>query len=127
LRGKIKYPTLKLMEKTMNKVELIGNLGCDVELKYTKSGKSVANFRLATTERWEKNGQEQSRTEWHRIVAWGKTAEQCAENFSKGSFVRLTGALKTRSWDDKNDVKHFTTEVHVYRVELMKKRNDKEG
>jgi single-strand DNA-binding protein len=104
----------------MNRVELVGNLGADVETRYTSAGILVANFRVATTERWEKNGEPQSSTEWHRIVAWNKTAEYCAKNFKKGSFVKLTGSNKTRSWE-KDGRTVYVTEVKVYKAELMGK------
>jgi single-strand DNA-binding protein len=112
----------------MNKVELIGNLGCDVETRFTQTGTPVANFRLATHEKWEdKQGESQERTEWHRIVAWGHSAEHCAENLKKGSFVRLTGKNRTRSWNDRNGNKRYTTEVHVHKVELLNKKEEEKA
>ena len=111
----------------MNKFELIGNLGCPVELRYTSAGTAVANFRLATNERYKTSkGEERNETEWHRIVAWGKLAEYCAENFEKGSFVKLTGKVKTRAWDDREGVKRYTTEVHVYKAAPMNKNVQEE-
>jgi single-strand DNA-binding protein len=107
----------------MNKVELIGNLGCDVETRYSQSGTQVASFRVATTERWEKNGEKHEATEWHRIVAFGKAAKLC-EAFKKGSFVRLTGSNKTRKWTTPEGQDKYVTEVQIYKAELMKKREE---
>ena len=83
----------------LNKVMLIGNLGKDPEVRYTPSGQAVANFNIATNESWtDKAGQKQERTEWHRIVVWGKAAELCGEYLSKGRQVYIEGKLQTREW-----------------------------
>lgn len=104
----------------VNKVMLIGNLGKDVELKYTSSGTPVANFSIATSERFtDKQGQKQERTEWHRIVAWGKLAELAGQYLAKGRQVYVEGKLQTRSWDDKNGVKRYTTEVLARSVTFL--------
>ncbi len=99
--------------KSLNKVQLIGNLGKDPELSYTSSGVAVAKFSIATGERWkDQEGNMQERTEWHNIVAWRKLAEICGQYLKKGSKVYLEGKLQTRSWDDKNTgVKRYTTEI----------------
>jgi single-strand DNA-binding protein len=110
-----------------NYVVLVGNLGADVEMRYTPSGVPVANLRLATTDRWEKNGQKQERTEWHRCVLWNKVAEKAAEEFRKGSFVKLSGSLRTRSWNDREGNKRYVTEVHVFKAELIKKKVQEEN
>jgi single-strand DNA-binding protein len=95
----------------VNKVILIGNLGKDPEVRYTPGGQAVANFNLATNENWtDKAGQKQERTEWHRIVVWGKSAEACSEFLSKGRQVYIEGRLTTREWL-KDGVKQYTTEV----------------
>jgi single-strand DNA-binding protein len=107
-----------------NFVSLTGNLGTDVELRYTQSGRAVANFRMATHERWTQDGQERSSTEWHRVVVWGKVAEQCAEEFKKRLFVRVTGKLRTRAWEDKNGVTHYTTEIHAFKTQVLKRREE---
>lgn len=96
----------------VNKVILIGNLGRDPEIRYTKSGQAVASFSLATTEKWKnKNGDREEKTEWHRIVAWGKLGEICGEYLTKGKQVYIEGRLQTREWEDKDGNKRTTTEI----------------
>ena len=96
----------------VNKVILIGNLGKDPEVRYTPGGQAVANFTIATNENWtDKQGQKQERTEWHRIVVWGKAAENCGEYLSKGRQVYIEGRLQTREWTNKEGAKQYTTEV----------------
>ena len=96
----------------VNKVILIGNLGKDPEVRYTPGGQAVANFTIATNENWtDKQGQKQERTEWHRVVVWGKTAENCGEYLSKGRQVYIEGRLQTREWTNKEGAKQYTTEV----------------
>ncbi|XXF79149.1 single-stranded DNA-binding protein [Myxococcaceae bacterium GXIMD 01537] len=96
----------------VNKVILIGNLGADPEVRFTPGGQAVANFRIATSESWmDKNGQKQERTEWHRIVVWGKLAELCGEYLKKGRQCFVEGRLQTREWTDKENRKNYTTEV----------------
>ena len=106
----------------MNKVILIGRLGADPELKYTTVGKAYAKFNLATTERWKKYGEKQEKTEWHKIVSWGKLAEIMAEYLKKGSQVYLEGKLQTRMWE-KEGRKHYMTEVIVETMEMLNKKN----
>lgn len=97
---------------SVNKVILIGNLGADPELKYTPNGAAVANLSLATIGTWKDNdGNKQERTEWHRVIVWKKLAEITAEYLKKGSKVYFEGRLQTRSWEDKDGVKRYTTEV----------------
>ena len=96
----------------VNKVILVGNLGADPQLRYTPAGTAVANFNLATTERFtNKNGEREARTEWHRIVTWARLAEICNEYLKKGKQVYIEGRLQTRSWEDKEGNKKYTTEV----------------
>jgi single-strand DNA-binding protein len=105
---------------SVNKVILIGNLGRDPELRYTQSGQAVANFTLATSERFaNKSGEQQERTEWHRIVAWGKTGELCAQYLSKGRSVYVEGRLQTREWEDKEGQKRSTTEIVAQNVTFL--------
>ena len=105
---------------SINKVILIGNLGRDPEVKYTQSGTAVANLSLATNEVWtDKAGQKQERTEWHRVVVWGKQAQIVAEHLSKGKQVFVEGSLQTRSWDDREGNKRYTTEVRAVRVLML--------
>jgi len=104
----------------VNKVILIGNLGRDPELRYTQGGQAVANFTLATTERFPtKDGERQERTEWHRIVAWGRTAELCAQYLSKGRSVYVEGRLQTREWEDREGQKRRTTEIVAQTVQFL--------
>ncbi len=104
----------------VNKVILIGNLGRDPEIRYTTSGQAVANFTIATTEvRTNKDGKRDEFTEWHRIVAWGRLAEICGEYLSKGKTVYIEGALRTRSWEDKEGKKRWTTEVIAQNMQML--------
>ena len=105
---------------SVNKVILIGNLGRDPELRYTQSGQAVANFNIATTDKFtDKEGNPQERTEWHRIVVWGKQAENCAQYLSKGRSAYIEGSLQTRDWEDKEGIKRYTTEVRAQRVQFL--------
>ena len=106
---------------SVNKVILVGNLGRDPELRYTQGGQPVANFTLATNESWNKkdgSGREE-RTEWHRIVAWGRTAELCAQYLAKGRTVYIEGRLQTREWENKEGQKQRTTEVVAQTVQFL--------
>ncbi|GHG67705.1 single-stranded DNA-binding protein [Comamonas sp. JC664] len=104
----------------VNKVILIGNLGADPEVRFTPGGQAVANFRIATSESWvDKNGQKQERTEWHRIVVWGKLAELCGEYLKKGRQCYVEGRLQTREWTDKENRKNYTTEVVANAVTFL--------
>jgi single-strand DNA-binding protein len=106
---------------SVNKVILIGNLGKKPELRYTPGGQAVAQFNIATNERWGgKDGQPaQERTEWHRIVVWGRTAENCAQYLDKGRSVYVEGRLQTREWTDKEGQKKYTTEVIAQTVQFL--------
>lgn len=104
----------------INKVILIGRLGRDPEVRYTGSGSAVANFSLATDEVWtDKNGQRQSRTEWHRIVAWARLAEICGEYLKKGKLIYIEGRLQTREWDDRDGNKRYTTEIVANEMKML--------
>ncbi|MCL2220394.1 MAG: single-stranded DNA-binding protein [Chitinispirillia bacterium] len=105
---------------SINKVILIGNLGRDPELRYTSQGKPVASFTMATTEKWtSKDGDKQEKTEWHRIVLWGRQAEIANQYLKKGSSCYIEGRLTTRSWEDKDKVKHYTTEVEGLNMQFL--------
>jgi single-strand DNA-binding protein len=105
---------------SVNKVILVGNLGRDPELRYTQNGQAVANFSVATTDRWSsKEGQREERTEWHRIVAWGKTAELCAQYLSKGRSVYIEGRIQSREWEDREGQKRNTTEIVAQTVQFL--------
>ena len=105
---------------SVNKVILIGRLGQDPELKYTPSGSSVCSFSMATTESWnDKSGQKQEKTEWHKIVVWGKLGELCKQYLAKGRQAFVEGKLQTRSWDDKDGNKRYTTEILATSVQFL--------
>lgn len=104
----------------VNKAILIGNLGADPEVRFTPGGQAVANFRIATSESWtDKSGQKQERTEWHRIVVWGKLAELCGEYLAKGRQCFVEGRLQTREWTDKENRKNYTTEIIANNVVFL--------
>src|SRR5205823_12876026 len=105
---------------SVNKVILVGNLGRDAELRYTPGGAAVATINMATTEVWnDKAGQRQEKTEWHRVVLWGKSAEALAEYLTKGKQIYVEGKLQTRQWDDKDGNKRYTTEIRSDRIVLL--------
>ena len=105
---------------SVNKVILVGNLGRDAELRYTPGGAAVATLNMATTEVWnDKGGQRQEKTEWHRIVLWGKQAESLQEYLTKGKQIYVEGRLQTRQWDDKDGNKRYTTEIKADRITLL--------
>lgn len=98
--------------KSLNRVQLIGNIGKDPEVRYTSGGAAVASFSVATNESWkDKEGNLQERTEWHNIVAWNRLAEICGEYLKKGAKVYVEGRMQTRSYEDKEGVKRYTTEI----------------
>lgn len=100
------------MARSLNKVMLIGNLGADPEIKYTPNGTAVANLRLATSEnRKNRDGEWEERTEWHRVVLYGRQAEIAKDYLRKGSKVYVEGRIETRSWEDQEGQKHFMTEI----------------
>jgi single-strand DNA-binding protein len=105
---------------SVNKVILVGNLGRDPELRYTQSGQAVANFTLATNEKWkDREGNPQERTEWHRIIVWGKSGENCAQYLQKGRSVYVEGRLQTREWEDREGHKRTTTEINAQTVQFL--------
>jgi single-strand DNA-binding protein len=105
---------------SVNKVILLGRLGQNPEVRHTPSGASVANFSLATNETWmDKNGQKQERTEWHRIVVWGKLADLCGQYLTKGRQAYVEGRLQTRQWQDKDGQTKYTTEVQAQTVQFL--------
>jgi len=111
------------MANGLNKVILIGNLGRDPEVRYTPGGLAVANFSMATSETWKnKEGEKETRTEWHRIVAWGKLGEICGEYLSKGKQVYIEGRIQTREWEDKEGNKKYTTEIIALQMLMLGSR-----
>lgn len=110
----------------VNKVILVGRLGNDPEIRYTQQGVAVTNFNIATSESWtDKNGQKQEKTEWHRIVVWGKIAELCSQYLQKGRQVFVEGRLQTRQWEDKEGSKRYTTEVVGSTVQFLDRGTDR--
>ncbi len=108
------------MSASVNRVQLLGNLGADPELRYTPNQAAVATLSIATTEyRKTADGQSQPHTEWHRVVVWNKQAENCAKYLKKGRSVFVEGKLQTRSWDDANGVKKYTTEIIAQNVQFI--------
>ncbi|MEZ4652361.1 MAG: single-stranded DNA-binding protein [Candidatus Eisenbacteria bacterium] len=99
--------------RSLNKVMLIGNLGSDPEMRHTPSGQAVATFRLATNEQFggRDGGERQERTEWHRVVAWGRLAEICNEYLRKGRQVYIEGRIQTRNWQDQQGNQKYMTEI----------------
>jgi single-strand DNA-binding protein len=106
---------------SVNKVILVGNLGRDAELRYTPGGAPVATLNMATTEVWndKTSGQKQEKTEWHRIVLWGKSAESLSEYLTKGKQIYVEGRLQTRKWQDKDGHDKYTTEIRGDRIVLL--------
>ncbi len=110
----------------VNRVTLVGHLGGDPTHRVTPNGTSVANFTVATTMRFsDNNGDKQERTEWHRIVVWAKLADICNEYLKKGKQVYLEGRLQTRSWEDKDGAKRWTTEVVANQMVMLGKKDDR--
>jgi len=113
---------------TLNKVMLIGRLGQDPELKYTPAGAAVLTLSVATNTSWKsQDGSQQEQTEWHRVVAWRKLAEIIAQYAKKGSRIYVEGKLNTRSWEDKDGVKRYTTEVAADQIQLLEGRGEREN
>lgn len=104
----------------INKVILIGRLGADPEVKTVTGGNNVARLSVATSENWtDRDGQKQERTEWHRVVVWGKLADLCGKYLSKGRQVYVEGRLQTRSWEDQQGQKKYSTEIVANTVQFL--------
>jgi single-strand DNA-binding protein len=104
----------------LNKVMLIGNIGQDPELRETQGGQAVLNIRLATNESWvDKDGERKDRTEWHTLVMWGKRADSLYKHLSKGEKIYVEGRLQTRSWEDKEGNKRYSTEVNLSDLKFL--------
>ncbi len=105
---------------SVNKVILVGNLGKDPEVRFTPSGRAVAKFSLATKESWtDQENSRQERTEWHNIVVWGKQAELCGQYLAKGKQAYVEGAIRSRSYDDKDGNKRYVTEIVAQRIQFL--------
>lgn len=116
------------MARGINKVILVGNLGKDPEVRYTSNGGAVANLTIATSEQWtdKQSGQKQEKTEWHRVVMFGKLGEIAGEYLRKGSQVYLEGRLQTREWE-KDGVKRYTTEIVANDMQMLGGRGGSGG
>src|SRR5262245_25560006 len=113
---------------TLNKAMLIGRLGRDPEVRYTKSGQAVASFSIATDDGFkDAQGNRQERTEWHNIVAWGKLADFSQNYLKKGREVYVEGRIQTRDWTDKDNVKHYKTEINANTIRFVGPRPQGEG
>ncbi len=108
------------MSRTINRIELLGRVGTDPELRQTKSGTAVCRLRLATDRR---NGSGESQTDWHNLVCWGKTAEAVAEYVRKGDRIYASGRLGYDDWEDQDGQRRQTTEVHANEVVFLDSRN----
>lgn len=105
---------------SVNKVILVGRVGKDPEVRYLQDGNPLASLSLATSETWkDKTGEKQEKTEWHRVVLFGKTAEVAGQYVQKGALIYIEGKLKTRKWTDKEDQDRYTTEIHVDRMQIL--------
>ena len=111
----------------VNKVILVGNLGNDPEIKPTSNGSSLANFSVATSERWTKDGERHEKTEWHRVTAFGKLAEIVGQYVSKGSKVYIEGKIQTRSWETDSGEKRYATEIIARDLQMLDKAGETSG
>jgi single-strand DNA-binding protein len=109
------------MARGVNKVIIVGNLGQDPETRYMPSGGAVTNLRIATNESWKdkQSGEQQERTEWHRVVMFDRLAEVAAEYLRKGSQVYIEGSLRTRKWQDKDGNDRYTTEIRAGEMQML--------
>lgn len=113
---------------SLNKAMIIGRLGQDPEVRYTQSNTAVATLSVATNERYkDKTGEWKESTEWHRVVAWGRTAEICQEYLQKGSQVYIEGPIQTRKWEDKDGQTRYTTEIKALVMRMLDSRGDQDA
>ena len=114
-----------MQKNSVNKVIIVGNLGQDPEARFTPQGTAVTNLSVATNESWKnQNGELQDRTEWHRVVMYGKMAETASEYMKKGQMVYVEGRLQTNEWEDQNQVKRKTTEIRCDNFTMLGRRTD---
>ena len=110
---------------TLNKAMIIGRLGADPDIRYTQNNTAIANMSVATSEKFkDKNGEQQERTEWHRLVAWGRLAEISQEYLKKGALIYVEGPIQTRSWENKEGVKQYTTEIKVLQMQMLNTKQE---
>lgn len=113
---------------SLNKCMVIGRLGQDPEVRYTKSNTAVATMSVATSDRYkDSSGEWKEKTEWHRIVAWGRLAEVCDKYLKKGSQVYFEGPIQTKQWEDKNGQKRYTTEIKALQLQMLDSKNERSG
>jgi single-strand DNA-binding protein len=113
------------MNRGLNKIMIIGNLGRDPEMRYTPSGRPVTTFSVATSRFWNtSDGERHAETEWFNVVAWGNLAEICKQYLVKGKQVYIEGRLQTRRWEDKEGVKHFTVEIVAAEMMMLGERRE---
>ncbi len=112
---------------SVNKVILVGNVGKDPEVKYFDDNVSVCNFSLATSETYTKNNEKVTQTEWHNIVLWRGLAKVAEDYVKKGMQLYIEGTLRTRSWDDKDGNKRYTTEIMATNMQMLGRKSDNEG
>ena len=114
-----------MQRNSVNKVILVGNLGQDPEARFTPQGTAVTNLSVATNESWkDQSGEIKEKTEWHRVVMYGRMAETASEYMNKGQLVYIEGRLQTREWEDKNQVKRRTTEIRCDSFTMLGKRSE---
>lgn len=112
----------------LNKVQIIGRLGRDPELKYSSAGAPIVNLRIATDESYmDRDGNKVERTEWHTVVVFQRAAEACAAHLSKGSLVYVEGSLQTRKWQDQQGQDRYSTEIKAQRVQFLDRKNSDGG
>ncbi len=114
---------------SLNKVQLIGRLGKDVDTRYMPSGECVANFSIATSEKWKdkQTGEQKEQTEWHNVVAFKKTAEVCAQYLKKGMLIYCEGKLKTEKYTDKQGIEKYTTKIVIDEMQMLTPKNGETG
>jgi len=116
------------MARGLNKVMILGNVGKDPEIRYSKSGSAIANLTVATTEgRKQPSGEYEDQTEWHRVVFFGKQAETCKDYLHKGSKVFIEGRLQTNTWEDKDGKKNYTTEIIGFTMLMLDPKGSSGG
>jgi single-strand DNA-binding protein len=116
------------MARGINKVIIIGNLGQDPDVRYLANGTAVATFSVATSEQWkDAEGNDQSKTEWHKILMYRKVAELAGQYLKKGSKVYLEGKLQTSKWEDNNGQEHYKTEINCYEMQFLDSKNTESG
>ena len=117
-----------MQKGSVNKVVLVGHLGADPESRFTPSGVAVTTFNMATNESWKnKDGEYEDRTEWHRIVLFGKAAETASEYMKKGQLTYVEGRIRTRSWEDKEGMTRYTTEVLGDRFTMLGRKGENQS